>query len=145
MDSSVVILGKTIKIVIFNGSKPKQSSGILYLPLSFTEDQLRVYLRQRLKRVVNNEYRKLSKETGFSIIGEINFETVSRFQDRSMLAALKGSTILIREDAIKLSRVGIREILIHEIAHLLSKGHGERFQMAVRFIGGKQRRLPVEV
>lgn len=96
-------------------------------------------------RVLKAEYRKLTKEKGFFIIGEVSFELIDRFRDKTMLAALKGSTIFVREDIIKLSRVDIREIVVHEVAHLFSKGHGERFQMAVQFIGGSQRRLPIQL
>ena len=96
-------------------------------------------------RILKAEYNMLSKEKGFFIIGEISFELVDRFRDKTMLAALKGSTIFVREDIIQLSRVDVREIVVHEVAHLFSKGHGERFQMAVQFIGGSQRRLPIQL
>jgi predicted metal-dependent hydrolase len=143
--SDVVILGNEVKIVRHLRSRPAQIRDTLYVPLTFSNNELRLYLRKRLKRILKAEYRKLTKEKGFFIIGEVSFELIDRFRDKTMLAALKGSTIFVREDIIKLSRVDIREIVVHEVAHLFSKGHGERFQMAVQFIGGSQRRLPIQL
>ena len=145
MVSDVVILGNKVKIVRCNRSRPAQIKGTLYVPLSFSDSELRQYLGGRLIRVLKAEYRKLTKEKGFFIIGEVSFELIDKFRDKTMLAALKGSTIFVREDIIKLSRVDIREIVVHEVAHLFSRGHGERFQMAVQFIGGNQRRLPIQL
>lgn len=70
--------------------------------------------------------------------------TFRNFRDKSIISMLKGSTILVREDTIKLSRVDIREIIVHELAHIFSKHHDNDFQMAMRYIGGKQRRLPIQ-
>ena len=145
MVSDVVIFGNKVKVVRCNRSRPAQIKDTLCVPLSFSDNELRQYLGRRLKRILKAEYHKLSKEKGFFIIGEISFELVDRFRDKTMLAALKGSTIFVREDIIKLSRVDIREIVVHEVAHLFSRGHGERFQMAVQFIGGNQRRLPIQL
>jgi hypothetical protein len=143
--SDVVIFGNKVKIVRCNRSRPAQIKDTLCVPLSFSDNELRQYLGRRLMRILKAEYNMLSKEKGFFIIGEISFELVDRFRDKTMLAALKGSTIFVREDIIQLSRVDVREIVVHEVAHLFSKGHGERFQMAVQFIGGSQRRLPIQL
>ncbi|QRF75295.1 hypothetical protein Thermo_00789 [Thermoplasmatales archaeon] len=124
---------------------PKQIGQILYVPVSFDEYALRDYLRMRLKWVLKSEFSKLSGNGKFYLVGEIDFELVKKFRDKSILSMLKGSTILVREDAIKLARVDIREILIHELAHVFSKHHDEKFQMAVRYIGGSQRRLPIQI
>ena len=143
MVSDVVIFGNKVRVVRCNRSRPAQIKDTLCVPLSFSDNELRQYLGRRLMRMLKAEYHKLSKERGFFIIGEISFELVDRFRDKTMLAALKGSTIFVREDIIKLSRVDIREIVVHEVAHLFSKEHGERFKMAVQLIGGNQRRLPI--
>ena len=145
MVSDVVIFGNKVKIVRCNKSRPAQIKGALYVPLSFSDNELRQYLGRRLIRILKAQYHKLSKEKGFFIIGEISFELVDRFRDKTMLAALKDSTIFVREDIIQLSRVDVREIVVHEVAHLFSKAHGERFKMAVQFIGGNQRRLPIQL
>jgi hypothetical protein len=143
--SDVVIFGNKVKVVRCNRSRPAQIKDTLCVPLSFSDNELRQYLGRRLMRILKGEYHKLTKEKGFFIIGEISFELIDKFRDKTMLAALKGSTIFVREDIIKLSRVDIREIVVHEVAHLFSKAHGERFKMAVQFIGGNQRRLPIQL
>ena len=145
MVSDVVIFGNKVRVVRCNRSRPAQIKDTLCVPLSFSDNELRQYLGRRLMRTLKAEYHKLFKEKGLLIIGEISFELVDRFRDKTMLAALKGSTIFVREDIIKLSRVDIREIVVHEVAHLFSKAHGERFKMAVQFIGGNQRRLPIRL
>ena len=145
MDSEVIIMGKTIKIIKNDRKRPKQSGNILYLPVFFDENALKEYLRMRLKRIIKSEFLKLSSSGKFYLVGEINFELVKNFRDKSIISMLKGSTILVREDTIKLSRVDIREILVHELAHIFSSHHDEKFLMAMRYIGGKQRRLPIQL
>jgi predicted metal-dependent hydrolase len=124
---------------------PKHSDDTLYIPLSFDNNSLEEYLRMRLKRALKSEFSKLSKSGKFFLVGEIDFEIVKKFKDKSILSTLKGSTVFVREDAIKLTRIDIREILVHELAHIFSKHHGEKFQMAIRYIGGNQRRLPIQI
>lgn len=145
MDSEITILGRKTRILRSERKMPKQIGQILYVPVSFDEYALRDYLRMRLKWVLKSEFSKLSGNGKFYLVGEIDFELVKKFRDKSILSMLKGSTILVREDAIKLARVDIREILIHELAHVFSKHHDEKFQMAVRYIGGSQRRLPIQI
>jgi predicted metal-dependent hydrolase len=145
LNSEITIMGKKVKVIKSERKRPKQSENILYLPVSFDEHALREYLRMRLKRIIKSEFLKLSSSGKFYLVGEINFEIVRNFRDRSIISMLKGSTILVREDTIKLSRVDIREIVVHELAHIFSSHHDEKFQMAMRYIGGKQRRLPIQL
>ncbi|MFG1449604.1 MAG: hypothetical protein AAE983_03055 [Thermoplasmataceae archaeon] len=145
MDSEITILGRKVKIVRCERKRPKQSGSFLYIPVAFDKYALRDYLRMRLKRVLKSEFSKLSGNGKFYLVGEIDFELVRKFREKSILSMLKGSTILVREDAIKLTRVDIREILVHELAHVFSKHHDEKFDMAVRYIGGRQRRLPIQI
>lgn len=145
MDSEITLLGRKVRIVRCERDRPKQSGDILYLPVSFDKYALKEYLRVRLNRVLKSEFSKLSANGKFYLVGGINFELVKKFRDKSVLSMLKGSTILVREDAIKLSRVDIKEILVHELAHVFSKHHDEKFEMAVRYIGGSQRRLPIQI
>jgi predicted metal-dependent hydrolase len=144
LDSDAIILGKTTTIVRCERKRPKHSGDILYVPLSFDKHALMEYMKTRLIRILKSEFLKLKKNGNFYIVGEIDFELVRKFRDRSILSMLKGSTILVREDAIKLTRIEIREVLVHELAHIFSKHHDEKFQMAMRYIGGKQRRLPIQ-
>jgi predicted metal-dependent hydrolase len=145
LDSEIIILGRNTKIVKCERTRPKHTGNILYVPLSFDKHALSEYLRMRLKRVLNSEFSKLSNNGKFYIVGKIDFELVRKFRDNSILSMLKGSTIFVREDAVKLARVDIREVLVHELAHVFSKHHDEKFQMAVRYIGGCQRRLPIQI
>ncbi|WMT53232.1 hypothetical protein [Ferroplasma acidiphilum] len=145
MNSEVIIIGKKLTVIQIERKRPKQSGDILYLPVSFDEHALREYLRMRLKRIIKSEFLKLSSSGKFYLVGEINFEVVRNFRDKSIISMLKGSTIFVREDTIKLSRVDIREILIHELAHIFSSHHDEKFLMAMGYIGGKQRRLPIQL
>jgi predicted metal-dependent hydrolase len=145
LDSEVIIMGKKLTVIKSERKRPKQSGDILYLPVFFDENALREYLKMRLKRIIKSEFLKLSSSGKFYLVGEIDFELVKNFQDKSIISMLKGSTILVREDTIKLSRVDIREILVHELAHIFSSHHDEKFLMAMRYIGGKQRRLPIRL
>jgi len=145
LDSEITIMGKKLTVIKSERKRPKQSGNILYIPVSFDEHALKEYLRMRLRRIIKSEFSKLSSSGKFFLVGEINFEIVRNFRDKSIISMLKGSTILVREDTIKLSRVDIREILIHELAHIFSSHHDEKFLMAMRYIGGKQRRLPIQL
>ncbi|MHB8357966.1 MAG: hypothetical protein ACYDCP_00470 [Thermoplasmataceae archaeon] len=145
MDSEITIQGRKVNVVRCERKRPKQSGDVLYVPVSFDKYALRNYLRMRLKRLLKSEFSKLSNNGKFYLVGEIDFELVKKFKDKSILSTLKGSTIFVREDAIKLTGVDIREILVHELAHIFSKQHDEKFQMAVRYIGGSQRRLPIQI
>jgi predicted metal-dependent hydrolase len=145
LNSEVIIMGKKLTVIQNERKRPKQSENILYIPVSFDEHALRVYLRMRLRRIIKSEFSKLSSSGKFYLVGEIDFELVKNFRDKSIISMLKGSTILVREDTIKLSRVDIREILVHELAHIFSSHHDEKFLMAMRYIGGKQRRLPIQL
>ncbi|HII83179.1 Wss1p-related putative metallopeptidase [Ferroplasma sp.] len=145
MYSEVIIMGKKFAVIKNERKRPKQFGDILYIPVSFDEHALREYLKMRLKRIIKSEFSKLSSSGKFYLVGEINFEIVRNFRDRSIISMLKGSTILVREDTIKLSRIDIREILVHELAHIFSSHHDEKFLMAMRYIGGKQRRLPIQL
>ncbi len=145
MDSNTIILGRNTAIVMCERKRPKHSGDILYIPLLFDKYDLKQYLRMRLKRILKSEFLKLKKNSNFYLVGEIDFELTKKFRDKKILSMLKDSTIYVREDAIKLTRIEIREILVHELAHIFSKHHDEKFQMAVRYIGGSQRRLPLQI
>ncbi len=145
LDSEVIMLGQKVRVVKSDRGRPKHLGNILYVPSSFSQDELLNYLNNRLLRTIKSEYSKLKKNNGFYIVGEINFKLVRRFRDQSVLSSLKGSTIFVREDVVKLSRIDIREILVHELAHIFSKCHNEKFQMAMRYIGGNQRRIIMQL
>jgi predicted metal-dependent hydrolase len=138
-------MGKKLTAIKNERKRPKQSGNILYISVSFDEHALKEYLRIRLKRIIKLEFSKLSSSGKFYLVGEINFEIVRNFRDKSIISMLKGSTILVREDTIKLSRVDIREILVHELTHIFSSHHDEKFLMAMRYIGGKQRKFHIQL
>lgn len=145
MDSEIIILGKNTWVVKCERKRPKYSGNTLYVPLSFDKYALREYKRMRLRQVLKSEFLKLKKNGNFYLVGEVDFELVKKFRDKPILSVLKGSTIFVREDVIRLTRIEIREILVHELAHIFSKHHDEKFQMAMRYIGGGQRRLPIQI
>ncbi|EQD64637.1 hypothetical protein B1B_06634, partial [mine drainage metagenome] len=85
MDSEITILRRKTTVVKCDRGRPKHSKDVLYVPLSFDKYALREYLRMRLRRVLKSEFSKLSKNRKFYIVGEIDFELVKKFRDKSIL------------------------------------------------------------
>ena len=145
MDSEVTILGRRTQIVLSERKRAKHCGDVLYVPSSFRQQDLREYLNNRLKHVLQVEYSNLSKQNGFFVIGGLQFDVVGRFKDPLVLSTLKESKVRVREDVIGLQRIDIREIVVHELAHIISKHHNEKFQRAMHYVGGNQSRLPIQM
>lgn len=69
------------------------------------------------------------------VFGLLDFEIVERIDNKdNRIAKLKGNKILVKIDAIKFPDEALKYIIAHEVAHIISKGHREKYWDIVKTI-----------
>lgn len=80
-------------------------------------------------------YDQIRGERRIEVFGKLDFEVVRSIDGkRHRIAKLKGNKILVRESATQLPKRALRYIIVHEIAHTLTKRHTRRFWKIVETI-----------
>lgn len=113
---------KNNKLVI---SRCKMPSGMLL------DDFLANLLYSQLHKI----YEQIKKEGKVEILGNLDFEIVKKMDNKKQrVAKLKGNTILVKLDAIAFPKSVLKYVIAHEIAHIFTKRHSEKFRKTVELI-----------
>ena len=96
-----------------------------------TDDRQIDQLYSRLSEV----FEQVRNESTVDIFGNIDFEIVRSIDNKRLrIAKLKGNKILVHEKAIGLPDTALRYLVVHELAHSITKGHTRRFWKIVETI-----------
>ncbi|MEM3573979.1 MAG: M48 family metallopeptidase, partial [Nitrososphaeria archaeon] len=69
------------------------------------------------------------------VLGNLDFEIVDRIdKNKRRVAKIRGSKVLVKLNAVALPKTALRYVVAHEIAHVLTKRHTERFWRTVELI-----------
>jgi len=72
---------------------------------------------------------EIKREGKVDILGDLDFEIVEKIDDkRHRVAKLKGNRIWVKLSAVALPKGVLKYILAHEISHLITKRHDEKFK-----------------
>jgi predicted metal-dependent hydrolase len=82
-----------------------------------------------------NIYDQIKREGKIEIFGSLDFEIVEKIDNKKeRIAKLKGNKILIKLNAVVLPKSALKYIVVHEIAHAITKRHTKRFWKIVETI-----------
>ena len=96
---------------------------------------LKEFLSNLLYSELYKIYEKILKERQVDAFGNLDFKVVEKIDSkRNRIAKLKGNKILVKLNAVVLPKSVLRYIVTHEIAHVITKRHTERFWKIVRMI-----------
>lgn len=80
-------------------------------------------------------YEQTKSENKLEILGDIKFEVKEKIDDkRNRIAKLKHNKITVKLNAIALPEAALKFIMAHEVAHLVTKKHNNRFWNVVKTI-----------
>jgi len=89
---------------------------------------IREFLAEKLYDKLFEIYDEIKKEGKIEVLGEIDFEIVEKIDNRrKRLAKLKGNKIQVKLSAIVLPKPALKYVVAHEVAHIFSKKHTEKF------------------
>lgn len=99
------------------------------------EDLLKEFLAERLYSELIKIYEQIRKEGKIEIFGDLDFEIVEKIDNKKQrIAKQKGNKILVKLNAIALPKSALRYVIVHEIAHILTKRHTKKFWKIVKTI-----------
>jgi predicted metal-dependent hydrolase len=82
-----------------------------------------------------NIYEQIKREGKIEIFGNLDFEIVEKIDNKKeRIAKLKGNKILVKLNAVVLPKSALKYIVVHEIAHIITKRHTARFWKIVETI-----------
>jgi hypothetical protein len=80
-------------------------------------------------------YEQIKKDGRVEVFGDLDFEIVENIDSkRHRIAKLKGNKILVKRNAVKLPKSALKYMVVHEIAHTLTKRHTKKFWKVVETI-----------
>ena len=80
-------------------------------------------------------YGRMKKEIKLEILGNIKFEIKDKIDGKkSRIAKLHHNKITVKLNAISLPKEALKYLMAHEIAHLITKKHNDRFWNVVKTI-----------
>lgn len=80
-------------------------------------------------------YGRMKKEIKLEILGNIKFEIKDKIDSKkSKIAKLHHNKITVKLNAISLPKESLKYLMAHEIAHLITKKHNDRFWNVVKTI-----------
>ncbi len=96
---------------------------------------LKEFLSNLLYSELHKIYNEILKRKKVDVFGDLDFEILEKIDSkRDRIAKLKGNKILVKLNAIALPKSALRYIVTHEIAHVITKGHGKKFWKIVEMI-----------
>jgi len=99
------------------------------------EDLLKEFLAERLYSELIKIYEQIRKEGKIEIFGDLDFEIVEKIDNKKQrIAKQKGNKILVKLNAIALPKSALKYVIVHEIAHILTKRHTKKFWKIVKTI-----------
>jgi len=80
-------------------------------------------------------YEQIKKEKKLEILGDVKFEVKEKIDNKkNRIAKLKHNKITVKLNAIFLPQEALKFIMAHEMAHLITKKHNDRFWNIVETI-----------
>ncbi len=80
-------------------------------------------------------YEKIKNEKKLEILGDVKFEVKEKIDEKkNRIAKLKHNKITVKLNAISLPQEALKYMMAHEMAHLITKKHNERFWNIVKTI-----------
>ncbi len=96
---------------------------------------LKEYLIDLLYTQVFEIYDEIKQDGKIEILGNVEFEVVEKIDNKKeRLAKLKVNKILVKLKAISLPKEALKYVIAHEIAHIFTKKHTEKFWKTVETI-----------
>ena len=131
--NKVIIFGKPVTVIIKNSKrdavKLRQENKLLVYS---HKKPATLLVKEFLSKILYNElhriYEQVKKSDKVDITRDLDFDIVDEIDGkRDRLAKLKGNTILIKLEVIKLPKRAVKYIVCHEIAHIAIKRHTRKF------------------
>ena len=96
---------------------------------------LKEFLANLLYSQLHKIYNKIKNGKRIEIFGNLDFEIVEKIDKKKQrVAKIKGNKILIKLNAITLPKSALKYMIAHEIAHVFTKRHSEKFWKIVKMI-----------
>ena len=96
---------------------------------------LKEFLAKRLYSELSKIYEKIKTRSKVGLFGNLEFEIVEKIDNKKeRIAKLKGNKILIKLNAVALPKSALEYIIAHEIAHIITKRHTQRFWKTVQIM-----------
>jgi hypothetical protein len=135
----VRIFGKSLSIVERKSDKDfvkvKKNKIFVNKSKKTAEFLLRDFLTETLYHQISKIYEKIKKEGKIDLLGNLDFEVVENIDNkRQRIAKLKGNKILVKLNAVALPIEALKYVIVHEIAHIFTKRHTEKFWKVVKTI-----------
>jgi predicted metal-dependent hydrolase len=96
---------------------------------------LKDFLSQLLYEKLHDISEMMNKEGKIGIFGNLDFEITENIDNKKQrIAKLKGNKILVKLNTIALPEYALKYMITHELAHIGTKQHTEKFWKTVKLI-----------
>ena len=73
-------------------------------------------------------YEEIKKESKVDLLGNLKFEIVEKIDKKKQrIAKIKENKIIVKINAISLPKKALKYIIVHEMAHFVTKKHSDKF------------------
>lgn len=135
----VVIFGKRHAVVERRSNcgsvRRKNGQVIVFHSSESPRALLKNFLADELYRELNRIYGQIKRQGQVELFGDLDFEVVGNIDKKQKrVAKLSGRKVFVKRNAVALKRSALKYIIVHEIAHTLTKKHTDKFWKVVRTI-----------
>ena len=133
------ILGEEYEVVLGNSGEDRIDfkDGKIYVNSKNTASGklIKEALSDYLYTELQGTYEKIKNEKKLQILGDVKFEVKEKIDEKkNRIAKLKHNKITVKLNAISLPQEALKYMMAHEMAHLITKKHNERFWNIVKTI-----------
>lgn len=80
-------------------------------------------------------YERIKKENRVGVMGNLRFEVSEKIDNKKLrIAKLAGNRIIVKMNAVSLPKEALKYLIVHEVAHLVTTKHNEKFWKVVESI-----------
>jgi len=132
------LFGKNVSLLVKSSNQDSVELEDRQIIVKTCKKPANLLLKEFLAELLHSELLKIyedMKKKRFEVFGNLDFEVVEKIDRKEeRLAKFKGNKILVSLKAVALPKRALRYLIAHEVAHVLSKKHGESFWKVVRMV-----------
>ncbi|MEM2930975.1 MAG: M48 family metallopeptidase [Thermoproteota archaeon] len=135
--ATVTVFGKRFTVVEEKSDRDQVRLKGSRIHVAAATRPLRLLLKEFLEELLYSQLVKIYDHMGrkVEVLGNLDFEIVDRLdRNKRRVAKIRRNKVLVKLNAIALPKTALRYVVAHEIAHVLTKRHTERFWRTVELI-----------
>lgn len=140
--NEITVFGKTVRIVEESSDIEKVELKNSVISIAKGKKSGKTLLEEFLTDLLHSQLHKIFREIisaeKVDVFGNLDFEVVKKIDSKKQrIAKLKRNKIFVKLSAVALPKTALKYLIAHEIAHIMTKNHGQKFEKFLKTIHPK--------